>query len=133
MTALMKIGGSELRERVLKAVASALDRDPSEIDLYASLIDDLGAESIDFLDIRFRVESEFGIKIPDDDLWQGELLSSGSGLLTERGVTREGLRTLQERLPEFRWERFPDGISQADLPRLLTPATIISYLEKRLR
>ncbi len=128
----MKTGGSQLRERVLKAVASALDRDASEINPYASLIDDLGAESIDFLDIRFRIETEFGMKIPDDDLWQGELLSSRSGLLTEQGVSQEGLRTLRERLPEFRWERFPAGISRADLPRLLTPATIIGYLEKRL-
>jgi acyl carrier protein len=128
----MKYSREELRQRVIDAVALALDRRPAGVRMHSSLIDDLGAESIDFLDIRFRIESEFGLKISDDEMWQGELLPGHPELVTERGVSDQGLRLLQERMPEFRWERFPNGITAADLPRLITPETIVAYLEKRL-
>lgn len=61
----------DLCARVVAIVAEALDVTPERVRLDSSLIDDLGAESIDFLDILFRVETAFGIKIPEDEMWKG--------------------------------------------------------------
>ncbi len=125
-------GRSELESRVIQVVAAALDRNPSEIQLYSSLIDDLGAESIDFLDIRFRLETEFHVKISDQELWEGTLRQEYPHLVTDQGVTDEGIRLLKERMPEFRWDRFQTGISLMQLPRLITVSTIVDYLDRRL-
>ena len=55
---------------VAKIIADALSCELDEVQPSASLIDDLGAESIDFLDLVFRLESAFNIKVPADGLWQ---------------------------------------------------------------
>lgn len=117
-----------VESRVAAILAAALDRPAGEIHLHSSLVDDLGAESIDFMDIAFRLEDEFGIEIPDDDIWRGGF---GRGDLTPERLAA-GVAALRERLPAFRWDRFPDGVRQQDLPRLVTVSTIVIYLETRL-
>ena len=52
-------------------VASALDVPIDDVHRHSSLINDLGAESIDFIDIVFRLESDFRIEIPEQDIWRG--------------------------------------------------------------
>lgn len=61
---------SRLMERVTAIVAEALDKPVSEVTPTASLVNDLGAESLDFIDLTFRIESAFGIKIVELDLWR---------------------------------------------------------------
>ena len=62
----------DVRERVVAIVSEALDVKRDRVQMQSSLIVDLGAESIDFLDILFRLENAFGIKIPEDDVWKGK-------------------------------------------------------------
>jgi acyl carrier protein len=119
---------ADLAARVIAVVGVALDRDPEQIHLHSSLIDDLGAESIDFMDIVFRLEDELAVQIPDDDLWRGVF---GPGELTP-AVLDAGVTALRQDLPEFRWDRFPDGVKPQDLPRLATVSTIVTYLERHL-
>ena len=120
---------TEIERKVTQIVGEALDTDVSKIQLYSSLIDDLGAESIDFLDIRFRIESSFQIKIKsDDEIWEGRLLRENAEFVTEQGVNQEGLERLKEVVPDFRWDRFPNGITRRDFPRLITVGTIVEYL-----
>src|SRR3984893_2307413 len=69
----------ELYEKVRTCVADALAIDPAKVVPGASLIDDLGAESLDFLDLVFRLETEYGVKIPRD----GILLTAREGLASE--------------------------------------------------
>jgi acyl carrier protein len=114
-----------LEARVIEIVAEALDVKPDEVRLHSSLIDDLQAESIDFLDILFRIESAFGIKIPEDELWKGSFDGTGPESI-ERGVMR-----LRERMPDFRWDRLPAQLTRDHLPRLITVRTIVDYLEHR--
>lgn len=109
-------------------VAESLDRPTEGVRPHSSLMDDLGAESIDFLDIVFRLEHAFGLKISDEEIWRGELDLASAGP-AER---EEGIRRLKEKMPDFRWERLPSELSQADLPRLITVATIVDYLERTL-
>jgi acyl carrier protein len=117
-----------VESRVAAILATALDRPAGEIHLHSSLVDDLGAESIDFMDIAFRLEDEFGIEIPDDEIWTGGF---GRGEVTPERLAA-GVAALRERLPAFRWDRFPDGVRQQDLPRLVSVSTIVTYLETRL-
>ena len=124
----MSLSKEEIQATVVDIVAEALDLDPSEFSLHSSLIDDLGAESIDFLDIRYRVNEAFQIKIEGDELWQGFIIGGNRDLVSEEGLTEEGLKVLKTEMPDFHWERFPDGISAAALPRLITPRTIVECL-----
>jgi len=119
--------------KIKGVVSGALDIEMSEIQIHSSLIDDLGAESIDFLDIRYRLETEFGIKIKDDELWKGSLLDDHPGWLTSQGISKEGLERLKLLIPDFRWDRFPKGVKSEDLPRLITIRTIIEFIAKRLK
>jgi acyl carrier protein len=119
---------SEIGDRVRAIVGEALDRPAAEVRDEASLIDDLGAESIDFLDLVFRLESAFGIKIPEEQIWAGSLGLAGAS----DAEIQEGVRKLRAELPGFRWDRFPGRVASQDLPRLLTVRTIVDYLERVL-
>jgi acyl carrier protein len=110
--------------KVAATMADALGRDVEEMRLEASLIDDLGAESIDFLDIVFRLERAFKVKIP-----RGKLIEDARGNLPEaefeKGgvVTEAGLERLKAFLSEVPAERFTASFKVADIPRLFTTET----------
>jgi acyl carrier protein len=110
--------------KVAATMADALGRDVEEMRLEASLIDDLGAESIDFLDIVFRLERTFKVKIP-----RGKLVEDARGNLSEaefeKGgvVTEAGLERLKAFLSEVPAERFTTSFKVADIPRLFTTET----------
>jgi acyl carrier protein len=116
---------SALQQQVIALVSEALDVDPATVGPYSSLVDDLGAESIDFLDILFRVESAFSIKIPEDDLWRGSFES-----LDHPQSIADGVAALREGWPGFDWSRLPARITKQDLPRLITIQTIVEYLDR---
>src|SRR6202049_3856674 len=90
----------ELEEKVRACVAEALAIDPAKVVPSASLIEDLGAESLDFLDLVFRLETEYGVKIPRD----GIRLAAQDGLADgfEQGgvLTPDALDRLRTLMPE---------------------------------
>ena len=110
--------------KVAETMADALGREVAEMKLDASLINDLGAESIDFLDIVFRLERTFKVKIP-----RGKLVEDARGQLSEpefeKGgvVTDAGLERLKTFLNEVPAERFKAPFNVADIPRLFTVET----------
>jgi acyl carrier protein len=122
----VSIDRDALQARVVAIVAEALDVDPSVVTPHASLIDDLGAESIDFLDVVFRLETAFSIRIPDEEIWKGSVDSSDEG-----GIPA-AVAQLRERMPAFRWDRLPAELTRRDLPRLITVRTIVDYLATHL-
>ena len=110
--------------KVAETMADALGCDVEKVKLNASLIDDLGAESIDFLDIIFRLERAFKVKIP-----RGKIVEEARGSLSESefdqgGVVSEvGVKRLKEFLNEVPAERFKSPLKVADIPRLFTVET----------
>lgn len=122
----MSARSPDLDARVADIVASALDVPVARVQTHASLINDLGAESIDFIDIVFRLESAFGIEIAEEDIWKGSIDPS-----TEATI-EEGVARLKEAIPDFRWDTLPAKITRADLPALITVQTITTYLRRRL-
>jgi len=110
--------------KVAETMADALGCEVERVKLDASLIDDLGAESIDFLDIVFRLERAFKVKIP-----RGKILEEARGDLSESefdkgGVVSEaGVERLKSFLSEVPPERFKNPLNVADIPRLFTTET----------
>ena len=120
--------------KVAQIIADALDRDPHEVTLRSRLIDDLQAESIDFLDILFRLERGFKVKLP-----QGKIIADARGEIPEaeferKGVLTEvGLKRLQAYLTEVPAERFRAPMKVADVPRLFTVETFCKVVLRGLR
>jgi acyl carrier protein len=110
--------------KVAETMADALGCDVDQVKLDVSLIEGLDAESIDFLDMVFRLERAFKIKIP-----RGKIIENARGDMPEaeferKGVlTEAGLAQLRRYLSEIPAERFGNPMKVADIPRLFTPET----------
>jgi acyl carrier protein len=110
--------------KVADTIADALACDLEKVKLDASLINDLGAESIDFLDIIFRLERAFKVKIP-----RGKIVEEARGELSEsefeKGgiVSDAGLARLKIFLNEVPADRFKSPLKSAEIPRLFTVET----------
>ncbi|HEY7788049.1 MAG TPA: phosphopantetheine-binding protein [Casimicrobiaceae bacterium] len=110
--------------KVAETMADALGCDVDDIKPDVSLIEGLDAESIDFLDMVFRLERTFKIKIP-----RGKIVENARGDLPESEfeqngiVTEKGLAELKGYLSEVPAERFKTPMKVADIPRLFTPTT----------
>jgi acyl carrier protein len=120
--------------KVAEIVADALGCEKEEVKPNASLIDDLGAESIDFLDIVFRLERGFKVKIP-----RGKIVEEARGDLTEAqfgtdGVVSDaGLQRLKVFLNEVPAERLTSPFKVADIPRLFTVETFCKMVIRQQR
>jgi acyl carrier protein len=86
-------------DRVKRVLVDALNVDEDEVTPAASLKDDLGAESIDFLDIVFRLEREFDIKIPRGELFPESIFQGDPELVEDGQVTDKGVELLRSRMP----------------------------------
>jgi len=110
--------------KVADTMADALACDLEKVKLDASLINDLGAESIDFLDIIFRLERAFKVKIP-----RGKIVEEARGELSEAEfeksgiVSDAGLARLKIFLNEVPAERFKSPLKSAEIPKLFTVET----------
>ena len=120
--------------KVAATMADALGCDVEQVKLEASLIDDLSAESIDFLDIVFRLERAFKVKIP-----RGKIVEEARGDLSEaefdKGgvVTDAGLARLKAYLSEVPADRFKAPLKSADIPRLFTTETFCKMVIRQQR
>ena len=120
--------------KVAATMADALGCEVDEVKPQASLIDDLGAESIDFLDIVFRLERAFKVKIPRGKIVEearGELSESQfeqGGIVSEAGVAR-----LKAFLGEVPPERIKMPMKVADIPRLFTTETFCKMVIRQQR
>ena len=109
---------------VADTMADALGCDLEDIKLDVSLIEGLDAESIDFLDMVFRLERAFKIKIP-----RGKIVENARGALSEaefeaNGIVSDaGLAQLRSYLSEIPADRFKTPMKVKDIPRLFTPET----------
>jgi acyl carrier protein len=108
----------ETHRKVVGVIAESLYVKEDEIQPTSTLQGDLGAESIDFLDIVFRLEQEFGIEIPRDELFPESIFHGNPDLVQDGRVSAKGLEELRARMPladlsEF--EKNPEVSHAADL------------------
>jgi len=120
--------------KVAATMADALGCDVEKVKLDASLISDLGAESIDFLDIVFRLERTFKVKIP-----RGKIVEDARGSLSESEFENGGVLTAAgaERLKTFLSEvpaaRFPSPLKSAEIAKLFTVETFCKMVIRQQR
>ena len=106
--------------------------DEEEVTPDAVIRDDLGAESIDFLDIMFRLEKAFGIKIPKGEMMP-EDLAERSELVQDGKVTPEGMAMLKEKMPHVDFARVREGPELDNMSKLFTVDSIVNYVEQKLK
>lgn len=119
---------------VAQIIADALGCDVDQVKPQVPLIEGLDAESIDFLDLVFRLERAFGVKIP-----RGKIVEDARGDLAESDfehkgvVTEAGLAKLREFLSEVPADRINTPLKVADIPRLFTPETFCKVVIRAQR
>ena len=122
----------ELFKQVEEVLVDALGVDEDEISEDATLTGDLGAESIDFLDIVFRLEKKFSIKIPRVELFPDDIVNNPDyiegGKFTEAGMAR-----LKAAMPHANFEAFEKDADVAKMSELFTVRTLINYIETKLQ
>lgn len=121
MTASIAETNTELYEKVRDCVAEALALDLDEISPESTLLDELGAESIDLLDILFRIDRATGVKIQSDELAsyvQGGIPDEEFGDEDADVITPKGMDQLKKVMPQ---------IAEKDLDGKLSPEDVVSH------
>ena len=122
----------EIYQRVQAVLVDSLGVDEEEITAKAVLVDDLGAESIDFLDITFRLEKAFGIKIPKGEMMP-ENLSQDPNIVQNGVVTPGGISELKKRMPHTDFAEFEKDPRLDNMTKLFTVDAIVNYVENKLK
>ena len=124
----------EIYAKVQDVLVDALGVDDDEVTPGAVIKDDLGAESIDFLDIQFRLEKAFGIKIPKGEMMD-ENLATNAEYVQGGKVTPAGLAELRAKMPHAE----PAAMSEFEadpeiekMSKLFTVNMIVNYVESKL-
>jgi len=133
----MALTHDEIYQKVQEVLIDALGVDEEEIKPTATLRDDLGAESIDFLDIVFRLEKAFTTDpakkfvIPRGELFPENLLSNPE-FVRENRVTPVGLAELKKRMPFSDFVEFEKDPAVDKMQSLFTVEAIVKYIEGKL-
>jgi acyl carrier protein len=121
----------EVFEKVRTALVDALGVDDDEVKRESTIIGDLGAESIDFLDIVFRLEKSFGIEIPRSELTPEDVLTNPN-YVKEGKVTPEGIAEIKRRMPFADLTAFEANPAVQNFGSLLTVNDLCRFVESKL-
>jgi len=127
----MAFSREEIMVKVREALVDALGVDEDEVLPGARIGADLGAESIDYLDIVFRLEKAFNIKIPRGDLFPDNILTSEE-FVQNKKLTPKGLAELKTRMPFADLSKFEQNPNVDDIADLFTVNMIVGYVEAKL-
>lgn len=122
---------AEVFEKVKTALVDALGVDDEDVTPEATMVGDLGAESIDFLDIVFRLEKAFGIEIPRSELFPDDVLTNAT-YVADGKVTPEGVQELKRRMPFADLSKFEQNPVVQDFGNLLTVNDLCRYIESKV-
>ncbi len=122
----------EIYQKVSATLVEALNVDEGDIKPDATLQGDLGAESIDFLDIVFRLEREFGIKIPRGELFPEAIFQGDAEFVHNGRVTEKGLSELRVRMPFADLDKFEKNPEVNAISDLFTVDMIARYIQGKL-
>jgi len=125
-------GSKEIYARVTTVLVNCLGLDEDQVTPAATLQGDLGAESIDFLDIVFRLEREFGIKIPRGELFPETVFGGDPEFVREGMVTDQGMGELLSCMPYADLGRFDHDRRLFAVTDLFTVDLVVRYVEWKL-
>ena len=118
--------------RVVRVLVESLNVGEDEVSPQATLQGDLGAESIDFLDIVFRLEREFGIKIPRGELFPESIFEGDPELVSDGRVTDKGMGELAARMPYADLNVFDRDRRLTSVSDLFTVEVVARYVAWKL-
>jgi acyl carrier protein len=128
----MTISRDEVFAKVQEVLVDALGVDDDDVTTGAALMKDLGAESIDFLDVVFRLEKAFGIKIPREELFPAESLMNNADFVSNGKLTETGLEELRQKIPHIDISEFEKDPDINKLGDLFTVGAIVNYVEAKV-
>ncbi len=121
----------EIYNKIRDVLVDALGVDEDDVNPKAQLAADLGAESIDFLDIQFKLEQAFGFKIPQGEMFPDNLAQDPS-YVHEGKITPKGIGELRSRLPHFDFSAFEKDPQLTKLGQIFTVDALVNYVERKL-
>ncbi len=127
----MAVTKEEVFKKVQNALVEALGVDEEEVTPQATMVGDLGAESIDFLDIVFRLEKAFSIEIPRAELFPEDILTNAE-YVQDGKVTPPGVAELKKRMPFADLSKFEANPVVQDFGNLLTVSDLSRYVETKV-
>ncbi len=127
----MPMSETEVFEKVKETLVDALGVDDNEVTPQATLTGDLGAESIDFLDIVFRLEKAFNIKIPRGELFPDNILNNPEFVQNGR-LTPAGLAQLKKGMPHADFSEFEKDPNVSKMAELFKVQTIVNYIKTKV-
>jgi acyl carrier protein len=122
----------EIFEKVKEVLEYALGADSEDVTMDATLIGDLGAESIDFLDISFKLEQEFNIKIDQGELFPENLMQDET-LVEEGKLTDKAMDMLKERMPHVDFSAFEADRRVDQMSEVFTVASLVDFIERKVQ
>jgi acyl carrier protein len=121
----------DIYEKVRDVLADVLALDEDEVTPAAVLKSDLGAESIDFLDIVFRLEQSFGFKIGEGELFPNNV-AQDPDYVQDGKVTAKGITALKERLPHADFSKLEADPRISRVADIFTVDAVVNFVERKL-
>ncbi|HEX9046160.1 MAG TPA: phosphopantetheine-binding protein [Verrucomicrobiae bacterium] len=123
----------EIFEELKPLLVEVLGISPGQIQLESVLVSDLGAESIDLLDLSFRIEEKFKVRIEANEIERDAIQRLPGGLYEKDGrLTDAAISEIQKSLPGLDPGKFPKGVRKMDLPSLLTVSFFVLLIARKL-
>ena len=121
----------EIFKTIQETLVEALGVDEDEVTEDATLVADLGAESIDFLDIVFRLEKAFDIKIPREELFPQDILTSAD-FVQDGKLNEAGLAELKKRMPFADLDKFAENPKVQEFGSILTVGDMVRSVASKV-
>lgn len=129
----MSMDREQIFEEVKSVLVDALGLDDDEVQADSTLMGDLGAESIDFLDIVFRLEKSFNIKIPREELFPTDGLMNNAEYVSGGKMTEKGLAVMKEKMPHTNFDEFAKNPEVNKIQDLFTVDSIVNFIQFKLK
>ena len=127
----MSLSDQEVFEKVQEVLEEALGVDDDEVTPTATIGEDLGAESIDYLDISFRLEKAFDIKIGESEMFDPNVLSNEE-FVQDGMVTDAGMAALREKMPHADLDGFAEDPNVDNLGDVFTVDMVCKFVKSKI-
>ncbi|BAM04570.1 acyl carrier protein [Phycisphaera mikurensis] len=127
----MAMTDDEIFTKVQGVLEDALGVDDDEVTMEATLGPDLGAESIDYLDIVFRLEKAFGLKIDQAELMPNDVLTDPA-YVEDGKITDKGMAELKAKMPHADLSAVEESRDVEDFEKAFTVRTLVEFVKSKI-
>jgi acyl carrier protein len=124
---------TEVLEKLLPLIREVTGARADQVTMASNLMADLGAESIDLLDLSFLIEETFGIALEADEFERQASGQTPGGQYERDGcLTPAAIEELKKALPEVPPEQFRPGLKKIEVPSVLNVAVFVHLIQRKL-